>query len=94
MTCVAVLTSKKKTLEDEFRVAVLGSLDSLFYDHVTESMSQNPHVIVENARNLFHDSKILYSRELAMNLATELQTDYKTDAGIKFITLPTSGEEF
>lgn len=94
MSCVAILISKKSDFNDEFRVSILGSLDSLFYDHLTESISQDQSVILENARILFHDSKPLFSREIALNMAKELQYDYKTDDGIKFVTLPTTLEDF
>lgn len=92
--CVGILLMKTKNFKEEYRVAYLNSFEDLFYDDILNQVTQDPIVILENARILFSDSEKLLSRELAYSVAEELQIEKKTKNGIKLFSLPTTGEDF
>jgi hypothetical protein len=92
--CVGILLMKTKNFKEEYRVSYLNSFDELFYDDILCEITQDPIVILENARILFSDSKVLLSRELAYGVADELQNEKKTKNGIKLFSIPTTGLEF
>lgn len=91
---VAVLLIKTKNFKENYRVAYLNSIEDLFYDDILNKSTQDPYVILENARILFSNCEILLSRELAYNVAEEIQNEKKSSGGIRMISIPTTGEEF
>ena len=92
--CVVILKIKNKKFEESYRVAMVDSLNQLFYDDILETISQDPLVILGNCRMVFKECQPILTRELAYILAEELQSEHQTKDGIKLINLPTSLEEF
>lgn len=91
---VAILLIKTKSFVENYRVAYLNSIEELYYDDILNKPTQDPYVILENARILFSNCEVLLSRELAYNVAEEIQNEKKTEGGIRVISIPTTGEEF
>lgn len=91
---VAILLIKTKSFKETYRVAFLNSVDELFYDDILEKPTQDPYVILENARILFSESEVLLCRELAYSVAEEIENEKHSSGGIRVISLPATGEEF
>lgn len=92
--CVAILLIKTKKFQENYRVAYLNSIDSLYYDDILNTPTQDPFVILENARIVFSESEVILTREIAYTVAEELQKEKKSKNGIKLFSIPTTNEEF
>lgn len=91
---ICILLRKTKDFKEEYRVAKLDSVNSLFYDEILETETQDSIVILENARRLFKDSKVYPTREYAYKVAEELDFIEKTTNHITTIILPTTEGDF
>ena len=77
----------------EFRVAHLQAVENVDWDESKGKQTDNPDVQIKNAREMWANSKVFYSKDAALSEAAQILKDlskngFPCEYGISFVEIP------